>query len=312
MKNNVHLKIKLSLFFLLSISFSGISQSSFEIEKMEKLTEIPFGFNAIFTPKAEKIVYSNQENVGLAVFDIKTKQVKNLNSDAGAGFEPSISSDGSIIFYKSYQFDENGKRFSSIIAQNIKSSVKTSIIENQRELSSVFASQQNAAFLVNSEVKIYNSKQKKVKSCTETLAFTDSNMDLVLCVAGKTKIVNPLGKQNYIWVSLSPDKTKILFNQGGKGAYIADLNGNILTKLGKINAAKWSYDGKWIVGMNDTDDGQEYVSSSIVIASVNGKEVKNLELKNQKIALFPALSSDNSQLVFNNEKGEIFILSFKR
>ncbi|RLD78069.1 MAG: hypothetical protein DRJ10_10920 [Bacteroidetes bacterium] len=103
-----------------------------------------------------------------------------------------------------------------------------------------------------------------------------------------------------------------MFNKTGEGTYICELNGKIIANLGRLSAAKWSNNGLWVIGMNDYDDGKQYTSSQIVLCSADGKTRQSLELKNQKIALFPDISADYSKIVFNDEKGKIYILFLKK
>lgn len=309
------MKNKLLLFtamLFLAVSFPKYGEAQFSVKKIEQITNINAGYSAIFTPNGEKILFSTENNNGISVFDLKLRKQTTLNTEKGSGFEPSISTDGKIVFYKSFVFDETGRRYSSIISQNIETGKKTEILAKQRNLSSVHASAESVIYMNNSQVKSYSSKKKCAQNCTENVAFTSPNMDLVVFNNGIEKVINPFGEGNYIWVSISPDKTKVLFNKVGKGTFVADLNGKIIAKLGRLHAAKWSADGKWIIGMNDFDDGHQYTSSKIVIASANGKTRQELELANAKIALSPSISSDNTKIVFNNEKGQIFILNLEK
>ena len=309
MKNKLLLFVAL---FFVAVAFPKQGRAQFSVKKVTQVTEINTGFSAIFTTKADKILFTSENNNGLSVFDLKTKTQKVLNSEKGSGFEPSLSADGKTIFYKSFIFDESGRRFSSIKSQNIATGVKNELVSKQRDLSSVIASAEGVNYMNKAKVKAYNSKKKCTQACAENVAFTSSNLDLVVFANGKEKVLNPFGKGNYIWVSISPDKTKILFNKAGKGTSIADLNGKIVAKLGRLHAAKWSADGKWIVGMNDYDNGHAFTSSKIVIASENGKTRQELELSKNGIALNPSISNDNSKIIFNNEKGQIFIIELDK
>ena len=311
MKNNSQFIFFAALLIL--YVFSPLhSQAQFKVKKAVQIKEIQSGFNPIFTPKADKIIFSSQDNVGLSLYDMKTKAQKKLNSDVGSGFEACISADGKTVFYKSFIFDNTGKRLSTITAQDIESGKKTEIIKKQRNLSSVISQNKEAVFINNSELKTYGLKQKKLSVSNQTAAFTDHNMDLVIYKNGVKKTVNPLGKGVYIWVSLSPDKTKILFNKSGKGTYISDLQGKIITDLGRLHAAKWSANGKWVVGMDDYDNGHEFTSSQIIIHSANGKQKQKIELPNNKIALNPDISANNKKIVFHNPKGQVFIVKLKK
>ncbi|MCF6242999.1 MAG: hypothetical protein L3J74_16860, partial [Bacteroidales bacterium] len=154
--------------------------------------------------------------------------------------------------------------------------------------------------------------QNEEKSINNTvLAFTDADLNLVVYKNGKQHILNPFGKGNYIWVSVSPDGTKILFTKTGKGTFICDSEGKNIINLGRLHAAKWSKDGKWVIGMNDFDDGSKYTNSQIIIISPKGINRQVLDLKDIKIALYPDLSDDNSKITFNTDNGKIYVITLK-
>jgi Tol biopolymer transport system component len=304
----------LSFLFVLSIlliPFFAKSQNRIAINKIEQIKEIQTGYNVFFSPTGDNLFFTSLENDGLSVYKLKNKKVLTLNSDLGAGFEPSISKDGKTIFYKTYTIDPFGKRYSSIIAQNIETLEKDEVIENQRNLSSVYVSENDVLFADGEQIKKFFSSQKQIKACNETAVFTNSNLDLIVFNNQEIKILNPIGKQNYIWVSLSPDKRKILFNAAGKASYVCNLEGKMVAELGRINAPKWSKTGEYIIGMNDKDNGEEYTSSEIVLFSTKNFQKQVLELKDYPIALFPSFSPNDSKIVFNNPKGEVFLISLK-
>lgn len=303
-------KINFAVFLLFSLTvfLPGLKAQNMSVKKVQKINEISEGYVACFIPNSSKILFTSVNNNGIKTYNFNTLKIKTLNSDAGAGFEPLISPDGKLVYYKTFQFNAQGKRYSTLISQDIDSKIKKEISSNQRNLSSPKAVSGGVAFIANNSAKAYNTGTSKIKACDQTACFTAPNMDLVLTKNGERKVLNPLGKGNYIWVSLSPKKDKILFNKAGKGTYICDLKGNILAELGRIHAAKWSADGTKIIGMNDFDNGHNYTSSKIVITDEYGKNRNVLKLDKHKIALFPDLSDDNSKIVFNNEKGEVFLI----
>ena len=311
MKNKYIFKFLLLGLFSTLILKTSYSQEEFQIREMNKIDAIEAGYNATFSPDGTKILYSSINSNGLYLYELTNENISELNKNTGAGFEPCFSADGQFVYFKSFEFDNSGKRWSYIAEQNIESGELNKLTAPKRNLSNANMKNGNLLFADNDELNVYNPLKKEIKRSVATAVFTNGAMDLILFNNGEKKVLNPFGKGNYIWVSLSPDGSKILFNKAGKGTYVSDLEGNILVDLGRLHAAKWSADGNYIIGMNDYDDGHQYTSSKIVLIDKNGKNRQELELANEKIALYPALSSDNKKLVFNNEKGELFILYFE-
>lgn len=71
------------------------------------------------------------------------------------------------------------------------------------------------------------------------LRVDNENLDLNLYRNGEKVVLKPHGDANYIWSSLSPDQTMILFNTK-YGTGICDLNGKEIINLGKdFDAPVW-------------------------------------------------------------------------
>lgn len=59
--------------------------------------------------------------------------------------------------------------------------------------------------------------------------------------------------------------------------------------------------------MDDKDDGFNYVSSDVIVVSVDGKLKFNITDSNSQIEMYPEWSSKGDRIVYNNLDGEIFI-----
>lgn len=138
------------------------------------------------------------------------------------------------------------------------------------------------------------------------LRVDNENLDLNLYRNGEKVVLNPHGDANYIWVSLSPDQTMILFNTK-YGTGICDLNGKELINLGQdFDAPVW-YGNDYVVGMDDNHDGYRNVESSIMMASVDGTLVKRLTSP-EGFGMYPNVDAKYGRIVYNTENGEIRML----
>ncbi len=117
--------------------------------------------------------------------------------------------------------------------------------------------------------------------------------------------LSPSGDCYYLWASLSPDKTRILYTATSKGTFISDLQGNILHSLNNLNDPSWIND-EWIVGMNDDDDGEKILTSEIVAIHLSSNKKSILTDKDQVIAMYPKFSNSADRLVFSTPDGNIY------
>ena len=137
------------------------------------------------------------------------------------------------------------------------------------------------------------------------LRVDNENLDLNLYRNGEKVVLKPHGDANYIWASLSPDQTMILFNTKF-GTAVCDLNGKEIINVGNVNAPVW-YGNDYIVGMNDQHDGYYFTSSNIVIASVDGLERQELT-DAKEMGYYPDVDAQSGRIVYHTENGQIRLM----
>ena len=138
-----------------------------------------------------------------------------------------------------------------------------------------------------------------------TLRVDNENLDLNLYRNGEHIVLKPHGDVNYIWASLSPDQTMILFNTKF-GTAVCDLNGKEIVNVGNVNAPVW-FGNDYVVGMNDQHDGYYFTSSNIVIASVDGLERHELT-DAKEMGYYPDVDAKSGRIVYHTENGQIRLL----
>ena len=259
--------------FVFLIASINIAQS-IKVIKNEKLIsgDMERLYFPRFSPDGNYILLTKNNFTGLWLYNISANQLTKLNDYYGSGFNPDFDEkNGKINFYKT-EF-QNKKRESVLKVYDIN--LKSEVADSNQNFNPPKISVENSQLVIN-----------------------ENNV---------LRRIQPLGEGSYIWVSLSPKNNKILFTLAGKGTYICDLSGRIITELGYANAPKWSPDGKWIVYMDDKDDGLNYVSSDIVVSSSDGKIKINITNTISDIEMHPEWSRDGNKIVYNNLAGEIFI-----
>ena len=90
----------------------------------------------------------------------------------------------------------------------------------------------------------------------------------------------------YIWVELSPNGKMILFSTSDQGTFICNLKGEILYRFGKgVNATNW-WNNRYLIGMEDKDNGVEFIKSSLVLVDIKTGERISIGT-DENIALYP-------------------------
>ena len=128
---------------------------------------------------------------------------------------------------------------------------------------------------------------------------------LMLTVNGKTRKLSPNGDRfSYMWASLSPDGTKVLYYQAAHGTYVCNLDGSDVRKVGQMRAPVW-YDDNTVVGMMDKDDGEFIYASTIVAATLDG--TTQVLTGDDVIAMYP--HAITGKIVFSTPAGEAYMIN---
>lgn len=307
---------KISYYFLAVILLSSFLQAQkLSVVETVKITDGSQGefYFPKLSPDGSRVFFTSAGYNGLWYYDMQTKKIVPFTEDPGAGYEFQFSNDGKSVYYRVNNFAKNGLRTSQTMVQKNITGGRTLVLETAHELSAPrMLSSNRLAYTSGARIVLKNTgtslnKSTVQKNIKEAAVYIE-NQNLVLYSGGSKKVLSPLGKGNYIWPSLSPDGTKILFTVAGKGTFISDLEGSILLRLGYANAPKWSPDGKWIIYMVDTDNGLDITGSDIFAVSSDGLKKIQLTSTEGDAEMYPEWSSDGKSAVYHTEDGSIYLM----
>jgi len=283
--------MKKKLFFLLLCGGMMMHLSAQRIEVgtpqlvREAGTEV---FYPKFTPDGRTILLTSVNHTGLKSFNLETRQIRELTSAAGAGWNPVVSVDSRTIYFQTI----DGRR-TSFYAHSLETR------ETRRMPSFDNAPVQRSQ----------GTLRARTTAQMPTVVYVNEDLQIVVERDGQRTILTPNGQDvNYIWASLSPDGTRIAFYSMASGrVYISDLEGNVLANLGSIDAPVW-LTNDWVVGFNEVNDGREVTASHIVAVTADGRVRQDLTPPGGKIAMFPAVSPDGRRIAFNTLDGNLYIM----
>lgn len=234
------------------------------------------------------------------------KTVKIAGSASFTGVE--ISEDGSTVVFKqpSYQ----GKlRYTALKSVNLSNGKETTLVAPSRNL--------QGFNIVGNRVNAVNKGKLSTKALSanasaEAPVASISRGALLVTVNGVTRNISPQGTsgQSYLWPSVSPDGTKVLYYLVGSGAWVCNLDGSNAVKVGTVRAAQW-YDNNVIVGMEDEDNGEVVTASKLVAVNAAGTIKQDLT-QVSSMAMYPSVAGNGSKISFVTPAGEMFIMSINK
>lgn len=259
-------------------------------------------YNPVLSPDGQKVLFTQSDYEGLNVYDIADDVVTPLASDRLAGFSPAFSKDGKSVYFLS-QTRENMLVYREMKSVNLDGTGMSTVMGKSRGMLHPVAVDGGVVTVSD------NGRKLKAKSNGGTYAYSAGKKIVVVKNGIEKKIAPVPTKYTYIWESLSPDGTKILFYAGGKGAYICDLDGNLVAELGKYTSPAWC-GNDYVVAVNATHDGHQYETSQIVLLKVDGSYKKELTAP-VSMSMHPTASASGDRITYNTIDGRLFLMDLR-
>ena len=295
---------------LLSIAVLASSVASAQLLNVGSIEKVnlPKGTVAAMTKLSHDGSFAViNDAAGLSKVDLATGKTEKIAQSASlVGL--SISEDGSTVVFKQPSF--KGKlRYQSLKSVDLKSGKETTLVAPSRNL--------QGFNVVGNRVNAVNRGQVSTKalSATASAAAPVASINrgaLQVTVNGVTKNISPQGTEgkSYLWPSVSPDGTKVLYYLVGAGAYVCNLDGSNPVSLGFIRAAEW-YNNNIVVGMDDKDNGEVVTASKLVATNIKGTVKQDLT-QFSSMAMYPAVAGNGSKLSYVTPNGEMFIININK
>ncbi len=293
---------------ILLIHFSAIAQLKITSDQKLPLGTSHIWGNPRFSPDGKTIYLSTFDYQGIWSYSLISKKLKTITTDPRSGYEFAISPDEKQIAYRRTLQDGSPKAAQEIVVKNLATE-SAAVLESGPVLSTpVFVGSAVVYTVGSKNIETKNLRSTSVAGKPVVIGIENTKISLVL--NGRKQLLDPLKNGSYIWPMLSPDGKKLVASEMAKGTFICDLSGNVLAKLGKRNAAVWTRDGKWLIYMNDKDDGHNIISSDLLAISSDGKRVHQLTFSKNEIEMYPQCSPVENKIVCSTLDGEIVLMTY--
>ena len=291
------------LLFALALGFSMSAMAQvLNVTSIEKVSLPEQAAVAAISPQGDYLLLTSATNQGLTKYDLTSGQSQTLSTAPSAGHNVKISPDGQTVVYREGSFNKKHLRLSSLNSVNLATGASQVLVKPTRDLQGYAADGTSAAAVNKGK---YSSKAIGTAKAQKLPVLSINKGQLMITVNGKTKKLSPNGDQySYMWASLSPDGTKVLYYQAAHGTYVCNLDGSNVRKVGKMRAPVW-YDNNTVVGMMDLDDGEFIYASTIVAATLDGT-IQTLT-DDATIAMYPHAAA--GKIAFSTPAGEAYIIN---
>lgn len=248
----------------------------------------------VLNEDGSKLLYSSVNYVGLKMYDFNDNVTLKVSDEERAGLYPTFSKDGKSIYYVT-QVWKNNTNMRQVKSYDMASKKVEAISKEGRMVDRPLAVKGGVMATVDNVVST-------VKNAT---TVRTNGTQLLISRNGVEKAYTPIpNSAGYIWESLSPDGTKVMFFAAGHGIVITDLNGKILQKLGNYENPIW-YGNNHVVAQNAKHNGYQHISSQIVIMTADGSLIQQLT-KPESMSMYPTASFAAGKIVYNTIDGRLY------
>lgn len=220
----------------------------------------------------EYLFTTSGNNKGLKRISLLDRSHVTVTTDQGAGFQPLVSEDGQDVVFSSDSWDERHLRHTDFNIQRVGEAMAE-------------------------------------RSSLRPVVSTD-DLQLQINIGGESRILNPNGTDEdirYIWASLSPDATKILYFVSDEGAYVCNLQGEEVQFIAPRCLAPQWYDNETIIGMDTQDDGEFVTRSSIDAYTLSGAHQQLVPATEG--LMYPHCSAETGRIACSSLKGGIYLIN---
>lgn len=224
----------------------------------------------------------------------------------GSPFDVTISPDGANVVFRTTTFDSNHLRHTGLSYVNVGTRAEKVLVKPSRHLNAGIAV--SAAGITAVENNRARTKSFSGMKASAMPVATINYGHLDITAGGKTVTIDPQGRGSYLWPSISPDGTKVVYCLSGAGTFVCNIDGSDARYIGHLHAARWM-GNDMLVAMNDSDNGQQITASDVVVCDLAGN--RQVISPEGVIAIYPTASADGSRVAFTTPAGELYVINIK-
>lgn len=249
----------------------------------------------VLSTDGSKMLYTSENFQGLKLYDFKDNVTQKVSDESRAGLDATFSCDGQTVYFVTQTWQDN-RNMRQAKSYDIATRKLNEISAKGRVVARPMALKNGVMTTIDGVVSITDNKSTTVRTRGSVLYIGRNGVE---------KAYTPVESHaGYLWESLSPDGTKVMFFAAGKGIVITDLNGNVLKQLGNYESPVW-FGNDCVVAMNAKHNGYQHTASQIVLMRADGSELQELT-RPESMTMNPTASFEAGKIVYNTIDGRLY------
>ena len=249
----------------------------------------------VLSTDGSKMLYTSENFQGLKLYDFKDNVTQKVSDESRAGLDATFSCDGQTVYFVTQTWQDN-RNMRQAKSYDIATRKLNEISAKGRVVARPMALKNGVMTTIDGVVSITDNKSTTVRTKGSVLYIGRNGVE---------KAYTPVESHaGYLWESLSPDGTKVMFFAAGKGIVITDLNGNVLKQLGNYESPVW-FGNDCVVAMNAKHNGYQHTASQIVLMRADGSELQELT-RPESMTMNPTASFEAGKIVYNTIDGRLY------
>lgn len=236
--------------------------------------------------------------------DLATGKVTPIVEGEGL-YNVTVSPDGNTVAYTRPSYNDKHLRFISLETVDMTTGQKQVVVKPSRNLSAGIALTDSKVTAVNNGRKASKAISGKTAAERPVVAIDHGH----LTVDGNA--IDPQGRGSYLWPSLSPDGTKIVYWMVYRGCFVCDLDGSNPRAIGGLRAAVWAGNDA-VIGMVEEEGTRQVIESSALVAVDLNTGEKQVITPETVRAMYPSANADATRVAFTDPDGNLYYMDLNK
>lgn len=276
--------------------------------------------NAHWSPDGQSIAFSADNHQGIWLADADGSNIRQLTADQGAGFGFSWSPCSHFILGRAATF-RLWRRFNQVKIYDVETMEYDVLVKDTRVLRSLplwTPGGSQVAMVLGDQLELKSSERlRSVESGPDAetghiVYFREGKLISTDMETKTSREIASFDGRTVFNISVSPCGRKVAFQVGGRGLFVAALDGSEIKHLGYGERASWMPGGKYIVAGLVTDDGYTITGSDLYVVDTDTGVYYPLTEHTGLIAMNPSVSPCGKKVLFNNPgDGNIYVMAIE-